>query len=40
MSRPDTPGAAGTWQHEFAQQPFRKKLTWLPNLATAARRTP
>jgi two-component system sensor histidine kinase/response regulator len=36
MSTPDTPGAAGTWQHEFARQPFRKKLTWLPNLATAA----
>jgi two-component system, sensor histidine kinase and response regulator len=28
--------AVGTWQHEFAQQPFRKKLTWLPNLAAAA----
>jgi signal transduction histidine kinase/DNA-binding response OmpR family regulator len=28
--------AKGSWQHEFAQQPFRKKLTWLPNLAAAA----
>jgi signal transduction histidine kinase/DNA-binding response OmpR family regulator len=27
---------AGSWQQEFAQQPFRKKLTWLPNLAAAA----
>ncbi len=27
---------AGTWQHTFAQQPFRKKLSWLPNLAAAA----
>ncbi len=27
---------AGTWQHEFAQQPFRRKLAWLPNLAAAA----
>jgi two-component system sensor histidine kinase/response regulator len=26
----------GTWQHEFAQQPFRRKLTWLPNLSAAA----
>jgi signal transduction histidine kinase/DNA-binding response OmpR family regulator len=37
MSRVTTqPAAVGTWQHEFAQQPFRKKLTWLPNLAAAA----
>jgi two-component system, sensor histidine kinase and response regulator len=28
--------AVGTWQQEFARQPFRKKLTWLPNLAAAA----
>jgi hypothetical protein len=27
---------AGTWQHAFAQQPFRKKLSWLPNLSAAA----
>jgi two-component system sensor histidine kinase/response regulator len=26
----------GSWQHEFAQQPFRRKLAWLPNLAAAA----
>jgi len=35
-SSPNPPPAAGTWQQEFAQQPFRKKLTWLPNLAAAA----
>jgi hypothetical protein len=23
----------GSWQREFAEQPFRKKLTRLPNLA-------
>src|SRR4051812_34400154 len=28
--------AVGSWQHEFAQQPLRKKLTQLPNLAAAA----
>jgi signal transduction histidine kinase/DNA-binding response OmpR family regulator len=34
---PRSPQAAvGTWQQEFAQQPFRKKLRWLPNLAAAA----
>src|SRR5690349_7229031 len=27
---------AGSWQHEFAQQPLRKKLTLLPNLSAAA----
>ncbi|MEP7343875.1 MAG: response regulator [Gemmatimonadaceae bacterium] len=26
----------GSWQHAFAQQPFRKKLNWLPNLAAVA----
>ncbi len=39
MSTPGPQGpqpAGGTWQQEFAQQPFRKKLTWLPNLAAAA----
>jgi two-component system sensor histidine kinase/response regulator len=36
QSAQGTPPAVGTWQHEFAQQPFRKKLTWLPNLAAAA----
>ena len=25
-----------TWQHEFAQQPFRRKLAWLPKLAGVA----
>jgi signal transduction histidine kinase/CheY-like chemotaxis protein len=29
------PFHAGSWQHEFAQQPLTKKLTWLPNLAAA-----
>src|SRR5579862_7260985 len=28
--------AAGSWQHAFAQQPFKRKLTWLRNLAAAA----
>jgi len=26
----------GTWQQEFARQPFRKRLTRLPNIAAAA----
>src|SRR5688572_1110036 len=28
--------AVGTWQHEFAQQPFRKALRRLPNVAAMA----
>src|SRR5438477_12945405 len=26
----------GTWQHDFARQPFRSKLRWLRNLAVVA----
>ncbi|HYC50554.1 MAG TPA: response regulator [Gemmatimonadaceae bacterium] len=33
--RTAVPPVAGTWQHEFAHQPLRRKLTWLPNVAAA-----
>src|SRR5260370_14006015 len=37
MSEPPRPVvAAGSWQNAFAQQPFKRNLTWLRNVAAGA----
>jgi signal transduction histidine kinase/DNA-binding response OmpR family regulator/HPt (histidine-containing phosphotransfer) domain-containing protein len=35
MAEPSTQERAGSWAHDFAQQPFRHRLAWFPKLAAA-----